>query len=76
MTVKLLYASSPPVPLMAQWLQSALSLAGPHVDLVPAAPQIFFGNYWENPSSAKHDARDVAFFQLQACTLSRRRSEP
>ena len=59
-TVKLLYSTTPPQPLMAQSLQAGLSVAGFHVDLVPATRQAFFGNYLENPSAAKRDLWDLA----------------
>ena len=45
---------------MAQSLQAGLSVAGFHVDLVPATRQAFFGNYLENPSAAKRDLWDLA----------------
>ncbi len=59
-TVKLLYPNTSPISLMAESFQANLSMAGFHVDLVPAVWQIFFGNYLENPSSAKHNAWDLA----------------
>ena len=59
-TVKLLYENSAPMSLMAESLQASLDVAGFRVDLVPALRQMFYGNYLENPSSAKRDAWDLA----------------
>ncbi len=67
-TVKLLYPNTSPISLMAESFQANLSMAGFHVDLVPAVWQIFFGNYLENPSSAKHNAWDLAL--MAWCTGS------
>ncbi len=45
---------------VAESLQSSLSKAGFHVDLVLATRETFFGNYLENPSAAKRHNWDLA----------------
>jgi peptide/nickel transport system substrate-binding protein len=57
LTVKLISYNDERV---AESLQSSLSSAGFHVDLVPATRQTFFGKYLENPSAAERDAWDLA----------------
>ncbi|HXB49460.1 MAG TPA: ABC transporter substrate-binding protein [Streptosporangiaceae bacterium] len=59
-TVKLLYSTTDPMPRVAQSLQSSLQAAGFHVKLIPATQSNFYGQYLENPSTAKRDVWDLA----------------
>ena len=59
-TLKLLYSTTDPMPRVAQSLQSSLQAAGFHVKLVPATQSNFYGQYLENPSTAKRDVWDLA----------------
>ncbi|HUC26193.1 MAG TPA: ABC transporter substrate-binding protein [Streptosporangiaceae bacterium] len=59
-TLKLLYSTTDPMPRVAQSLQSSLQAAGFHVKLIPATQSDFYGQYLENPSTAKRDVWDLA----------------
>lgn len=58
--IKLLYSTLPPMPQLAQSLQSSLSAGGFDVSLLPVPQVAFLGSYLFNPSSGRRDAWDVA----------------
>ena len=58
--IKLLYSTLPPMPRLAQSLQSSLSAGGFHVTLVPVSQNAFFASHPGNPASGKRDAWDAA----------------
>jgi peptide/nickel transport system substrate-binding protein len=59
-TLKLLYSTTDPAPRVAQALQSSLSAAGFHVQLVPVTQSDFYGKYLEVPATSKRDVWDMA----------------
>jgi ABC-type transport system substrate-binding protein len=59
-TVKLLYSTLEPNPLVAQALQASLGEAGFNVKLVPVTLSAFFGSYLPFPSVARRDVWDLA----------------
>ena len=59
-TVKLLYSTLQPNPLVAEALQASLDDAGFSVKLVPVTLSAFFGSYLPFPSIARRDVWDLA----------------
>ena len=59
-SIKLLYSTLPPMPRLAESLQSSLTAGGFHVRLVPVPQDAFFASYLSNPASSQRDAWDAA----------------
>jgi ABC-type transport system substrate-binding protein len=59
-TITLIYSTLPPMPRVAQSLQSSLGAGGFRVRLFPVTQAAYFGSYLLDPSTAKRDVWDIA----------------